>query len=177
MGYFKVKRQSRITAFESIVKDITENTEYQKLRHFCHHGESSRFDHSVRVSKLSWRIAKLLRLNSHEAARGAMLHDFYLYCNHNTKPMEHAKSHPKDALATAEKHFELTEREKEIILCHMWPIADRRPTYPESYIVNIADTLCAVMEYCINLKVQHSRNEVRQLSYPLQPQIPYEQGQ
>ena len=177
MGYFKSGRKTGIQTFERIIEDIISNEEYIKLRCFCHHGESSRFDHSVSVAKLSWRIAKLLRLNSHEAARGAMLHDFYLYCNHEREPMEHIKAHPKDALAQAKKHFELTDRESEIILCHMWPIADRRPTYPESYIVNIADTLCAVKEYCINLKVQRSRNEARQLSYPLQPQTPCEQGQ
>lgn len=176
MGYFKSKRQVEKTTFEHNIEDIISNEEYLKLKRFCHHGECSRFDHSVRVARLSWKISNLLHLNSRESARGAMLHDFYLYCNHEREPMEHIRSHPKDALNLAKTHFELTEREAEIILCHMWPLADRRPVYPESYIVNIADTLCAVMEYCINLKVQRSRNEARQQSHPLQPQIPYGQG-
>ena len=177
MGYFKKKRKTAKPDFVSIVEDIVSNEEYLKLKEFCHHGESSRFDHCISVAKLSWRISRIFHLNSIDAARGAMLHDFYLYCNHEHEPMEHLRTHPKDALDLAKKHFELTDRESEIILCHMWPIADRRPAYPESYIVNIADTLCAVKEYCINLKVQRSRNEELQLSYPLQPQTPCGQGQ
>lgn len=162
---------------ERTINNIAANSEYQKLKGFCHHGTVSRFDHCISVARLSWRIASLFGLNATEAVKGALLHDFYLYCNQHSKPMEHVRQHPKDALAMAEKHFELTEREKDIILFHMWPIAERRPAYPESYIVNIADTLCAVREYMINLKVLRNRNEEQRLSCPLPPQTPCEQGQ
>lgn len=177
MRVFNAKCHAEKLTFEWIVEDIISNKEYLKLKNFCHHGKSNRFDHSIRVAKLSWRITKILGLNSLEAARGAMLHDFYLYHNHEHDLKTHLTAHPKDALFQSKKHFELTDRESDIILCHMWPISDRRPTYPESYIVNIADTLCAVKEYCISLKVQRSRNEARKLSCPLQPQTPCGQGQ
>lgn len=177
MGYFQAKLQMQRLTFESAIKDIISNDEYQKLKGFSHHGGSSRFDHCIKVAKASFYIASFFRLNSREAARGAMLHDFYLYCNGHGKIIEHLKVHPGNALAHARKSFELTAREEEIILCHMWPLAGKLPKYPESYIVNITDTICAFKEYYVNSKAQRSRNGEQKRSFPLQPQIPYEQGQ
>ncbi len=159
--------------FEEIISDIISDPEYQKLKGFCHHNGISRFDHCVRVARLCWYAARLFRLRVVDTVRGAMLHDFYLYRNDLYAPSTHIRTHPQDSLDTASKRFALSDIEADIILCHMWPMTKKRPAYPESYIVNIADTLCAIFEY-ISSAGQRSRNEELRRSCPSRPQTPCE---
>lgn len=130
------------------ISDILENDEFKKLDTISHHG-ISRYDHSIRVSYYSYKIAKLLKLNYEVTARAGLLHDFFL-SNENRTLKERLLStfiHPKIALENASKYFELDNIGKNIIEAHMFPIYKRLPKYAESWIVSLIDKLSAVYEF------------------------------
>lgn len=135
--------------YEFLVKDIIENKEFQKTKNIVHHS-LNRFDHSKRVSFYSYKIAKMLRLSYDEVARAALLHDFFLVDNHEINVRERANTmvnHPKYALAYSEKFFNLTEKEKDIIVTHMFPVCPTRvPKYAESWLVDIVDDVVSFFE-------------------------------
>jgi uncharacterized protein len=80
--------------------------------------------------------------------RGALLHDYFLYDWHerNNEHRLHAFSHPRKAMQNACEDFELTSKEKNIILRHMFPLTPIPPYYLESWIVCVADKYCALKE-------------------------------
>ena len=135
--------------FKNIVKDIIENDTVQSLRFYKHHYGSNRYEHSLSVSYLSYKICKFLGLDHISAARGGLLHDLFLYdCNNpETRPKNHIKKHPKVSLENAQKLFILNDLEKDIILKHMWPITFSVPKYLESYVVTFVDKYCAIIEW------------------------------
>jgi uncharacterized protein len=141
--------------YENIVKNILNNEEFKKTKTIEHHGVN-RYDHSVRVSYYSYKIAKFLRLNYIETARGGLLHDFFISPENRTKK-ERILSvfvHPKQALETAKKNFELTKREENMIRSHMFPINISVPKYAESWIVSTVDKMVAVEELSLKFKVK-----------------------
>lgn len=138
--------------YNSIVADILDNEEFLKLRNFFHHN-SSIYEHAKIVSYLSYRLCKYLNLDYTSAARGALLHDFFLYDwrNHDepdlAKDKYHGVAHPKIALNNALKNFILNDLEKDIIVKHMWPLTLIPPKYQESYIVTFTDKYVASREF------------------------------
>ena len=135
--------------YNSIVKDILDHEEFQKTKNINHHG-LNRYDHSVRVSYYSYKLAKMLHLSYEEAARAGLLHDFFLVNGKEITTKEKVNTlvnHPKYAKALAEKHFDLNEKEKDIIVTHMFPVAPTRvPKYAESWIVDLVDDYVAIIE-------------------------------
>ncbi len=136
----------------AIVKDILMNPEFQRLKEFFHHN-SSVYEHARRVSYLSYRICKLFDLDYRAAARGGLLHDFFLYDwrNHSepelAKEKFHGLHHPAIALKNSMRHFELTDKEKDIIVKHMWPLTLTPPRYRESYVVTFVDKYLSSAEF------------------------------
>lgn len=131
-----------------IVRDILENDEFQKTKNITHHG-MTRFDHSVRVSYYSYKIAKLLFLDYKDVARAGLLHDFFFTDNKNIRiktRMYTLYNHPKFALSNASQNFYLSEKEKDIIRSHMFPINIYVPRYLESWIVDLTDNIVAICE-------------------------------
>lgn len=134
--------------FLNIVSDILENEEFQKLKNIKHH-DTDRFDHSLRVSYYSYLITKALRLNYKATARAGLLHDFFLEENYKekiSKRLDTLLKHPKFALETASKYYELSDLEKDIIVSHMYPVTMNPPKYLESWIVDLVDDFSAVYE-------------------------------
>ncbi len=133
-----------------ITEDILFNTEVQKLAQFTHHKNSNRLTHSINVSYISYKVCKKLNLDAVSAARGGLLHDFFLYDWRTVQLPEGSKSHPiehpRQALKTAKKHFVINEIEQNIIARHMWPMTIIPPKYMESFIVMMVDKYCAVFE-------------------------------
>ena len=108
--------------YMEIVSEILKNREFNKLKDFTHH-KTTRMEHSKRVAYLSYRICKKLDLDYVSAARGGMLHDFFLN-------------------RYAKKHFNLNKKEINIIESHMFPLVVKiKPKYKESYVVAFADKL------------------------------------
>jgi uncharacterized protein len=64
----------------------------------------------------------------------------------------HGLTHPKTALLNARDHFELNEKEADIILRHMWPLTVIPPKSVEGFIVSYADKYCSVAEVFLRLR-------------------------
>jgi uncharacterized protein len=121
------------------------------------------------VSYLSYRACKVLKLDYRSAARGALLHDFFLYDwrNHDVPDLPehkyHGVEHPKIALSNSEKHFILNDIEKDSIIKHMWPLTLVPPKYKESFIVSFADKYLASKEFVTNFnRNKNSRHTKKQ---------------
>lgn len=135
--------------FISIIKDIINNETVQKMKNFRQHYNSSCFDHCLCVSYYSYLICKKLKLDYQSAARAGMLHDLFLYdwrTRVDGRKGLHAFTHPRTALENSLKLFDLNNKEKDIILKHMWPVTIRLPKYLESYIITFVDKHCALSE-------------------------------
>ncbi len=143
------------TEYSGIVYHILINEEFNKIKQIEHHGVT-RFDHSLKVSYYSYKIAKLLHLDYKEVARGGLLHDFFL-SNENRDTKERFFStfvHPKKAVYKARENFELTEKEIDMIRTHMFPVNLAIPKYAESWLVSFVDKAVASTEFCQKFKVK-----------------------
>ena len=152
--------------FYDITKDIYTHDEFMKLKLHNHHN-SSIYDHVMDVSYFSYRACKFLKLDYRSAARGALLHDFFLYDwrNHDFPDLPakkfHGIEHPKIALANAKKHFILNDIEKDIVRKHMWPLTLVPPKYKESFIVSFADKYLASKEFINKFKQNNGRRRIK----------------
>ena len=127
---------------------------------FPHHGAVNCYDHSIFVAEKSLLLAQKLRLkiDARSLIRGALLHDLYLYDWHIPDPEHphrlHGFFHPARALRNAAQHFELNALEKDIIRKHMFPLTIIPPVCRESWLVCVADTICAVQEWARSAHVR-----------------------
>ena len=137
--------------FFNLTGDILLHSEFNKLKGFFHHSDHI-YDHVVRVAYISYSIARVLGLDYKAAARGGLLHDFFLYDWRERKAKDaskslHGKEHPYIALENAQKYFEVSELEADIIVKHMFPKTRPMPRYRESFVVSLSDKIAAVYEY------------------------------
>jgi len=107
------------------------------MEKFKQHGNTDCLEHSLNVSYTAYRLCKRMGLDYCSAARGGLLHDFFLYDWHLGKPYIglHGFMHPRIALENAGKYFSLNSVEREIILKHMWPLTVTPPKYRETYVL------------------------------------------
>lgn len=137
--------------YYEIVKKILEHSEFQKRKDFLHHENESVYEHSLKVSQLSYKIAKKIGVDYKSAALGGILHDFY------TKPWQedtekkpflkkHGFTHAKEACDNTKIYFSdiLTPKIENIILRHMFPLNITPPKYIESWIVTISDKIVSI---------------------------------
>ncbi|HHV32987.1 MAG TPA: phosphohydrolase [Clostridiales bacterium] len=136
--------------FQAVAGELLKSPSVQKMTKFTQHGSISTLEHSVSVAYYSYLICKRLHIRAdyRSLIRGALLHDFFLYDWHCGSGNEglHAFSHPKTALRNAEQQFTLSEKERDIIVKHMWPLTITLPRYRESVIVSCSDKFCSVIE-------------------------------
>ena len=135
---------------EIYISQIIEKSRLKETDQFIHHGNTTILEHNVAVARRAYRIAKGLKLNisEKELIFGAMLHDYYFYDWHE-KDAGHrlyGYYHPGLSLKNAVKEMELTAIEKDIIKKHMFPLTLSPPKYKESFIVCLADKICALEE-------------------------------
>ena len=131
--------------FISLIERSLQIKEFQKTKDISHHG-ITRFEHSIRVAYFSYKITKFLRLNYKETTEAAMLHDFFLDDEANETKLKKLIHHPTYAVENANKYIDLTERQKDIIKTHMFPITFTPPKSLESWIVDIVDDIAAIYE-------------------------------
>lgn len=131
-----------------ITSYILENKEFNKLKDIEHHG-TTRFDHSLKVSYYSYKLAKFLRLDYEAVAKAGLLHDFFLSDKERSARDRFVSTfiHPKHALKKASDEFTLSEKEKNIIRTHMFPINLALPKYMESWVVSIVDKVIGTNEF------------------------------
>lgn len=134
-----------------IIKHIMENSEFRNLENIKHHN-TTRLDHSIKVSYYSYKVAKTLRLDYKDVARAGLLHDFYTdEISKCSKVKDKIKlfsiKHPKDAVNNSTTYFNLSEKEINIIESHMFPVDYKIPKYTESWIVSIVDKILSIGEF------------------------------
>lgn len=147
--------ESKIREFNNIIKDISNNETVQMMKDFNHHCDVTCYEHCKHVAFANYILCKKLKLDYISAARAGMLHDLFLYnWRGSRRRLEglHAFVHPKIALQNAEKEFVLNDKEKDIILKHMWPVTFKIPKYKESFIVSFVDKCFAVEESFIKVE-------------------------
>jgi uncharacterized protein len=129
---------------------ILKSAGMEKEKSLIQHGTVSTYQHSVNVARTSLKIARRLNLtvDERQMVRGALLHDYYLYDWHIKDPSHkwHGFHHAYTALMKADRDFDLTEKERDIIVKHMFPLDPAAPRFLESWIVTLADKVCAVKE-------------------------------
>jgi len=149
-----------IEAYYECVRDLIHQPSVRSMEHFIQHADVSCFEHSLFVSYYSFLVCRKLGMDIRSAARGALLHDFFLYDWHEKGDRKglHGFTHPKTALDNANRYFELNETEQNIIRTHMWPLGLPVPLYPESWVVWLVDKCCTLAEvagWCRSLYRPH----------------------
>lgn len=122
----------------------------QSEKNFRQHGRMSMYEHSLAVARMCLRIAKYFpgEVDMRSLVRGALLHDYFLYDWHipDESHKWHGVTHAGDALKNARRDFELNEIEQDMIRKHMFPLNPVPPKYRESWILCMADKICASKE-------------------------------
>lgn len=131
------------------IDDLISHDIIESMKSYLQHGETSVYEHSLHVSYICYQFAIRYGLNHVASARAGLLHDFFLYDYHTECPIEgvHGIVHPQIALRNAQKYFEVSELESEIILKHMWPRTRALPRTKESSLIVLIDKYCAIREY------------------------------
>lgn len=130
------------------VGDILELDAVRSMTRYKQHRSVDCLEHCLNVSVTSFIICKKLRLDYRSAARGGLLHDFFLYDWHYENPHGglHAFRHPKIAAMNAERYFSLNGKERDVIKKHMWPLTVSLPKYRETFVVIFVDKYYCVTE-------------------------------
>ena len=137
------------TEYINIVKDIITNELVQKMKLYRQHYNVTCFDHCLYVSYNLYLMCKRFHLDYISAARAGMVHDLFLYDwrrRQNGRKGLHAFTHPKLAYENARKFMNLNEKERDIILKHMWPVTLAIPRYRETLLMIYIDKYMAIVE-------------------------------
>ena len=141
--------------FISVARPILTHKEFVKTKSIVHHG-NTRFNHSVRVAYIAYKLSKILGCDNVSTIRGGMLHDFFLVRD-DKNIVTSAKmfiEHPTIAKQNAIKYFGINEKEQNIIESHMFPVSSIAPKYKESWLVTIADKIATTFEGATRVKTQ-----------------------
>lgn len=148
--------------FHDCVKDLINTPSVLSMSDIPQHVNVNCLDHSIYVSYISFLMCRFFKLDYVAGARGALLHDLFLYDWRvdNSHKKYHLFSHPEAALENASTLYELSEMEKDIIVKHMWPLTLKKPKYTESFLVGCADKFCALMEMLFIYKMMDISNKL-----------------
>ena len=151
--------------FISIIKDILENKTVQEMKNYRQHCETSCFDHCLVASFLCYKMCKKHNLDYVACERAAMLHDLFLYDwrkRQDDRKGLHAFTHPRTSYENAAKLFDLNDKEKDIIIKHMWPVTlFSLPKYKESLVLIWIDKRCALYETIYEMQKRLSKKETQ----------------
>lgn len=130
--------------------DILLSKGMQSSKQYIQHGNISVYDHSVNVAILSVWLADRLHMpvDAQALVTGALLHDYFLYDWHvrSEDHRWHGIHHPKRAFQNAQRDFKIGAIESNMILSHMFPLCPTLPMHRESWILYLADKICAIGE-------------------------------
>jgi len=143
-----MKRSLREREFLSLTRELLDSKQVRMMGRWKHHGPVTTLDHSLFVAFSTYRVARLLHLDVRAAVRGALLHDLYLYDSKDKSahPGNQCFAHPRFAARNAAALTALSEKERNIILSHMWPLGGALPRSLEAWMVDLVDTVCAGLE-------------------------------
>lgn len=135
--------------FQMIIKELITNKTVQQMKNYKQHYETTCFEHCYTAAYYCFSLCKKYHLDYKSATRAAMLHDLFLYDWRVRQPDRkgfHAFTHGRKACENACKIFDLNEKEKDIIIKHMWPVTFEFPKSIEGFILTVVDKYCAIME-------------------------------
>lgn len=156
------------TEFTNLIQDILDHPTVQQMKQYRQHYQTSCFDHCLMASCTCYLYCKVHHLDYRSCARAAMLHDLFLYDwrqRQNGRKGWHAFTHPETAYHNASELFSLNEKEKDIILKHMWPITWKFPKYKESLILTMVDKRCAINEAIYEMQRRYANKKVFRYAY------------
>lgn len=140
---------SSLREYILIIGDIIRHPQYRRLRTIIHHNRTTRYRHALRVGYWVYRVCRALHLDHYEAARAAVLHDFFHYNWRDNTMQGYPWRHPQLSLQNALRHFTLTPLQREMISMHMWPIPGDHafPRHAETWVIIAVDKIETVAEY------------------------------
>ena len=135
----------------SLLEDYLSHEKVREMANYIQHGRITTYEHCLDVAETSFFLERRLHLDLDEQALvvGAMLHDFYLYDWHIDEKWHrrHATQHAVFACHNAEKYFDIDEKTKAVIRCHMWPVTlFHMPPGREAWLVSLVDKYCSARE-------------------------------
>ena len=146
--------------YMDIISDLLKQEKVQQMKQYRQHHNMNCFDHCLFVSYNTYLICKKRHLDYISAARAGMLHDLFLYDwrkRENGRKGLHAFTHGKTAYEQASTFLNLNEKEKDIIIKHMWPVTIAIPKYKETFILSLVDKYFAIAEAFIKIKTQNEQ--------------------
>lgn len=150
------------TEFQEIIEEFINHETVQEMKKFRQHYETTCFDHCYMVAFYCYLICKKYHLDYRSATRAAMVHDLFLYNWRIRQPDRkgfHAFTHGKKACENACKIFDLSAKEQDMIVKHMWPVTTQFPKSIEGFVLTFVDKYCAISE---SLEVYQSRLSQKQ---------------
>jgi uncharacterized protein len=146
----RVKNDKKL--FYEELNKLVMDSRIRRLSKYPQHNGSNTLTHCVQVAKRSFALAEEFgwEIDEKELARGAMLHDYYQYDikEEGFSAYHHGTSHPLTAMKKAQEDFDLTEKERNIIRGHMWPLTlAHPPKSKEAILVCLADKDIATREF------------------------------
>ena len=149
--------------FQRIIEDILAHPQFQELRSVHHHGgDNSLYIHSVDTAWCAYRMARRFHMSPERVrsvTRAALLHDFFGYNWHSEDYRRrkrfysglrrithmHAFIHGAMAARRADRLFGLSQRQRDAITSHMFPLAPV-PRNSEAWVLTLADKVVASRE-------------------------------
>ena len=157
-------------------KDILDSYGMNKEKELMQHGLTSVYQHSINVAYLALKIDATFHLNSQRSTlvRGCLLHDYFLYDwrEGEVSRRDHGFDHARRALENACRDFSLTDVACDVIEKHMFPLNIRLPKYKESFVVSVADKICATKEVCRFVSQKVGKSVKRPLNYMRERRVP-----
>ena len=142
--------EKEIDYYMECIEEFMELEEFRSMNTFIQHGKVSCLEHSLSVAYYSYLLSRKFHINVdvRSLIRGAALHDFFLYDWHIKEGRKkwHGFRHPKIAYENAIKYFAINDKERDIILKHMWPLTIKIPRCKEAFIVSLVDKMCSIAE-------------------------------
>lgn len=136
--------------FKAYLEDVASCSSFCTTSQFVQHGNTSVLLHSIAVAYYSYYLSWYFHIKSREQelVRGALLHDYFLYDWHSSGEGHtfHAFTHASDAFANAQKEFDLSRVEREVIKKHMFPLTPIPPLCREGLVVCLVDKGCSLYE-------------------------------
>ncbi len=141
----------RDAAFRAIAREVVGKARYNEMKQYISHSDITVYRHCITVARVAFELAVRykIRCDLRALVRGALLHDYYLYDWHDPNKgfRWHGFKHHKFALQNAVRDFELSEKEKNIIYSHMFPLTVWAvPKCREAWLVTLADKIVASVE-------------------------------
>lgn len=154
--WVKQEKYKNDKEYLTCVQDILDSPVFNRMDAYYQHGHTTCKEHCIRVSYMSYKLCRKYGLDYFETSRAALLHDLFLYDWHThakeTGEYFHGFTHPRVAMNNAAKYFDVTEKEKDMILRHMWPLTPIPPRSKEGFTIIYADKFCGLSEIGLRMR-------------------------